>query len=296
MQLKQLSSTDDALLEEDRTSRSNNPSSEPLLSEDDILYTPKSSPASQNRYIYYPDHLVRIPTPQKDVNLLYQLLTALQTLLTEPLFKTVPWSLIAERNKPDLQDSPPDESVYDYIARRFSPEIANNLVSSIYHGIFAGNIDRLSADTLMHQFWNKGSIVRSIFDKSDVWHTFSDLMMQEAIITNGTRARAKHLRIMGRDSATVTLKNGVGQLVDALCRHLEKSAKVEILTNADVATIDQVTESQLMVCCSSECNCRPGHAFITDYFGRSHAEPQRIRNVAMLASTTGSLPPFLLRN
>lgn len=37
-----------------------------------------------------------------------------------------------------------DESIYSFFSRRFNKDIANNLVSAMVHGIYAGNIHQLS--------------------------------------------------------------------------------------------------------------------------------------------------------
>ncbi|KAL4810879.1 hypothetical protein BDV18DRAFT_128169 [Aspergillus unguis] len=222
-----------------------------LKLEDQMLLTPKSSPATQNRYIYYPDHLVRIPTPQKGVDPINQITTVLSTVLQEPLFKTVLWSLITEAWKPNLRNPPRDESVYAYLSRRFSPELADNLVSSVYHGIFAGDIDQLSAQTLLGQLrrteFQGGSIMSTIFESMTSGtrrYILEDLLAMEAIAgARSTESQKNYIKLLGRDSSTLTFKKGVRQLVDALIEALNRSGKVRILTNVDISRIVQDPKS-----------------------------------------------------
>lgn len=112
--------------------------------EDEIQITPKSSAAAKNRYIYYPDHLVKMPGPGQD---LYE---RLWSLMTEPAFKGWFRGVAGEVGREPRRDKFKDESIGDFLARRLgSKQVGDNLASAVYHGIYAGDIYQLSAQSLM---------------------------------------------------------------------------------------------------------------------------------------------------
>lgn len=112
--------------------------------EDEILITPKSSAAAKNRYIYYPDHLVKMPGPGQD---LYEILWS---MMTEPVFKGMFMGMITEHRREPTHARIVDESIGDFLARRLgTTKVADNIVSAVLHGIYAGDIYQLSAQSLM---------------------------------------------------------------------------------------------------------------------------------------------------
>lgn len=117
-----------------------------------LLGFPKNSPAYQNRYIYYPDHLVRLPGPSKSGRIA-SIFSSLYTIFTEPLFKGVLPALIAEPSVECRAMITRDESIGDFISRRYGKAIADNLLSALFHGIYAGDIYKLSARTLLPTLW-----------------------------------------------------------------------------------------------------------------------------------------------
>ncbi|KAI9775163.1 MAG: oxygen-dependent protoporphyrinogen oxidase [Geoglossum umbratile] len=134
-----------------RTALPNGPVTRSLISqlglEDKIVMTPEDSVASRNRYIYYPDRLVRLPMPPTSV---WELL---KTLATEPLFEGVPMGAIKELLRPKGQWKI-DESIGSFFSRRFGPELVNNILSALCHGIYAGDVWKLSAKSLFPFAWH----------------------------------------------------------------------------------------------------------------------------------------------
>lgn len=123
----------------------------------EVVTTPQDSPGARKRYIYYPDRLNRLPADREDYTIfnLWKLwssgiLGGIQNVLAEPLQESRPLSL-------------KDESIGDFVSRRFDKRIADNIVSAVVHGIYAGDIYRLSARALMSQFWAwEGSAHKSV--------------------------------------------------------------------------------------------------------------------------------------
>ena len=110
---------------------------------DKIVAIPRKSPAALNRYIYYPNHLVRMPRPPVSPGLFSRLSTiaeGLWTLLREPIFSSALSSILAEFAVKPRRSNLADESVGGFLERRFGKAITENLASAVYHGIYAGDI------------------------------------------------------------------------------------------------------------------------------------------------------------
>ncbi|KAL2854460.1 hypothetical protein BJY01DRAFT_205202 [Aspergillus pseudoustus] len=235
-----------------RTLRAVAPACLPLLDllhelklEDQILYTSKASPASQNRYIYYPDHLIRLPSYDRNAGLISNFWRLFNLFTQEPIIRHALWTMISEPLKDEGQPAT-DESIASFVSRRLSPEIADVLVSSVYHGIFAGSIDQLSADTLMGLFRDYertdlrvlGTMMENSREGRSTIPADDVLALVPLIQDKGTEY-IKHLSGLVKSNSTLTLKKGVGQLTEALLAALKRSPKVEILRGTDVKGIFQ---------------------------------------------------------
>lgn len=210
----------------------------------EAIWTPKSSPAAANRFIYYPDHLVRLPSPHPGVSLASNIKDAIQTVLNEPLFNTLIPAILFESFKPPrgIDQWQKDESIADFISRRFSPEVADNLVSAGMHGIYAGDIDKLSAQALIGPLRNMEAtgIISSLF--TNMFSRKHNILCDDFIAGRESWGQyLKHneqsvgtVKYPGKQSTTLTFKQGTQQLVDAIAADLAKSTKVTIKTSSDI--------------------------------------------------------------
>ncbi|PLN77219.1 putative protoporphyrinogen oxidase [Aspergillus taichungensis] len=235
-----------------RTLRATVPGSLPLMDLlfeldllDDVLLTSKSSPAARNRYIYYPDHLVCMPTISRET-LVDDLFKALKTLVNEPIFEKIPWQILWERwrRAPNANPFKTDESVESFVTRRLGPDVANNIVSAVFHGIYAGDISRLSAQTLMGglrimEQGNRG-VSGAMWENMQMGissMSTDDLLALESVAPQKSTKYWQFLKSLIKDASVLTLKRGLGQLPHALANALVKSGKVSILTNTEVSAI-----------------------------------------------------------
>src|SRR6266516_4077277 len=101
-----------------------------------IVATSARSLAVRNRYIYYPDHLVRMPGPVPGVGILRNLANNFSSLFTEPIFNGLFSGVLAEPSVDPRPSYVEDESVGTFITRRFRKPVAENLVSAFLHGIY----------------------------------------------------------------------------------------------------------------------------------------------------------------
>ncbi|OQV08363.1 hypothetical protein CLAIMM_12650 [Cladophialophora immunda] len=216
----------------------------------DLVAISKSSPAALNRYIYYPDHLVRLPVLSRHTSL-FELLRTLNTVLTEPLYDGMlrclrePW--VAPRDE-DVKD----ESVGDFISRRFDKAVADNLLSAVCHGIFAGDIYKLSARTLLPQLWHLETrdrerapgILLEILSNMVNRITFTPvnvaLHAHRQILA--LRARENYFRrIPNLDSfdemSVYTFRRGLGQITSALEQELSENKNITIARSTSVEDV-----------------------------------------------------------
>lgn len=210
--------------------------------------TSKNSVAAQNRFVYYPDHLVRMPGPGTS------LFSNIINLLSEPVFKGVLWGSIKEYYKaaPERPDGVDDESIGSFISRRFGPGPADNLASAIIHGIYAGDIYSLSARTILPGPWEtelkSGSVLqgfdsqrRPVYSGSssdnlnkDNWNKYFSGRRPVAVEDvglienfNSRPAISDTLKAV-RASSVFTFKGGIGELANRLEAKLLGNRRVVI--------------------------------------------------------------------
>lgn len=192
-----------------------------LRLEDQILMTTKESVAAQNRFIYYPDHLVRMPGPGSS------LLSSIITILREPVFKDVFSALLTEPFKP-AQAGVDDESIGSFISRRFKPALADNILSALIHGIYAGDIYQLSVRSIFPFLWYAERETKSVV--SAIGQGLSLRWPQdESLKAQWAKAAPVSDRIKDvRDSSVFTFKRGIGQLADRVVCKLREFPNVNI--------------------------------------------------------------------
>ncbi|KAL8999235.1 MAG: hypothetical protein Q9169_001900 [Polycauliona sp. 2 TL-2023] len=225
-----------------------------LALEDQVLMTSKQSVAAQNRFIYFPDHLVRLPGPGSSVwDVVY-------SMFTEPLYKGSVSTALTELIKP-IRSNIDDESIGSFISRRFSSSLADNIVSAGIHGIYAGDIYQLSVRSIMPFLWAAEPAAMSVIAGYLGWslHWPQDTAL-EADWSKAPPASDTIKSI--RDSSVFTFKKGIGQLADRLEAELRQSANVTIqrATKVDELQLEQVDglpNMTLMAQSKDVTNCQP---------------------------------------
>ena len=210
--------------------------------------TSKNSVAAQNRFVYHPDHLVRMPGPGTS------LFSNVINLLSEPVFKGVIWGCFKEyfHEVPERPDGLDDESIGSFISRRFGSGPADNLASAIIHGIYAGDIYNLSARTILPGPWEtelkSGSVLQGLdSQRRAVYSGSSDGDLTK---DNWNRNFSGHRPVAADDVALIkkfnsrpeisdtvkavkassvfTFKGGIGELANRLEAKLLKNRRVVI--------------------------------------------------------------------
>lgn len=196
-----------------------------------------------------------MPGPDPQASALQNAISIGRSLLGEPVFKNLLKGVLSEPLKVDFASTiPNDESVAEFVARRLNPDVADNLVSAVLHGVYAGDIDQLSAQAVMGGIRTFETVERGVIGSLLHLQT-SDLKIMRmdellALETAGTDQPDmywKTLRTLVSRASVLTFKNGVGQLADSLVAALHKSDKVDVKTNADVSAISQNPETSDLI-------------------------------------------------
>lgn len=208
--------------------------------EEDTIFTKSSSPAATNRFIYYPDHLVRVPSPAPGVTVF----DILYTLFTEPAFKGLWWRGVAEGFVHPRDATVEDESIGSFISRRMGKDAVNRVASALMHGIYAGDIWKLSAKSLFEAPWRfeaeEGSVSEGVLktmiegrEMTTRERTFAEMMRAPYPYTPSFKENMKHANVF-------TLKGGLGQLSDALVEKLRRNPNISFRTNTAVSALQPV--------------------------------------------------------
>jgi protoporphyrinogen/coproporphyrinogen III oxidase len=216
----------------------------------DGIFPQKSSPAARNRYVYYPDHLVRMPHPS------YGLAENLWSLLTEPVFSGTLSGALLEPFRDARDKSLKDESVGAFLTRRIGRNTVDRIVSAVLHGIYAGDVWQLSAKSLFSGAWRDEGIEGSVF---------AGMMKRARSVPALLSGRGGEIEVPKRDadfmmemkdykwdnllkatlngSTVFTFKEGLQTLVDALVRSLVEQGNVEFRTSTPVQSITLTEDS-----------------------------------------------------
>lgn len=200
----------------------------------DAIFTQKTSPAARNRYIYYPDRIVRMPHPH------WGLADNLWSLLTEPVFKTAILSCIRELVKEPRDPSLQDESIGDFISRRFSRELVDRLLSALVHGIYAGDVWQLSVKSLFPALWRAEGEHHSVIygvvkSRSEGTHVSAREM--NFLEDMKKFAWDPLLEATLEDNSVFTFKEGLGMLSERLHAKLFETGQVDLKTSTPVASV-----------------------------------------------------------
>lgn len=164
-----------------------------------------AAPAAKKRYVYHQGKLCAVP--------------GILGLLGSPLMRGMIPALWRDwRCPPSTAD---DESIYDFVARRFSAELAERLVDPLVSGIYAGDIRRLS--------------VRACFPQLPAWEREHGSVLRGLLRSRKTMSPplSPFVQHMQRSCQIFSLERGMESLVTALAARLEGS----LLLNSAVDAI-----------------------------------------------------------
>ncbi|KAM4059415.1 flavin containing amine oxidoreductase [Hirsutella rhossiliensis] len=191
------------------------------------LGLPISTPEDQPRYIYYPDHLVPLPPAVPLLN-----------LVREPLFLDSMWGAPGYLLRRMLRDGklPPDDhdpSIADWLHHiTMSRSVADNMASAMVHGIYGGDIDKLSARSVLDRFYWNYHVPKPYQDGSLMLareHAILEVMSSDEHI--------RKLALRPKGSLLHFGPAGMEALTTALANALQKQPNVNIEMDTSVRSI-----------------------------------------------------------
>jgi len=207
---------------------------------DQLLYTDKTEPGATNRYIYYPDRLNLLPSDIPSLSDVYALwrsgmLSGVTGLMADFFTDSRPDTLV-------------DETVGAFVSRRFDKRLADNIISAGFHGIYAGDINQLSAKSLLGVPWELegryGTVLGGISRISSSSPQAVTLVHPTDYDTAKAMNRELHLddkfaRKL-KNAAMMTFKDGLQSLVKRLQDAVVAEGKVELKFEAPIQHFEPV--------------------------------------------------------
>ncbi|KAF1354191.1 Protoporphyrinogen oxidase [Lizonia empirigonia] len=205
---------------------------------DDIIATKRTEPGAKNRFVYYPDRLNRLPSEAPgigDVISLWRsgILDGVLGIIKEPL-------------QPTRSASLSDETVGAFLERRVDKRLANNVISAVFHGIYAGDIWQLSAKTLLSMAWQLegryGTALGGFFRMQSESPSSRQQVLAHPYDVDAARALNSEVDISDAMAQTLTkasmftFKDGLQTLANGLQNAMEKTSNIDIRLNSPVAS------------------------------------------------------------
>ncbi|OQS04099.1 hypothetical protein THRCLA_03637 [Thraustotheca clavata] len=131
-----------------------------------------------------------------------------------------------------------DESVYDFVSRRFSKRIAEALLDPMTSGIYAGNIRNLSVRSCFGLLYEKEQQHRSIV-KSMFFHSTPPALT----MADGT-PKSPFVQEKGK-AMSLSFKNGMQTLIDGLVSKIETMPNTTIQLNTQLKSITPLASKQV---------------------------------------------------
>ena len=213
-----------------------------LRLEEQMVFTSKDSPAGSNRFIYYPDKLVRVPSPSDSR------LGIAWTVLTDPLFEGVLAAVWAESDVPRRPDSLVDESIGGFIKRRSGggEKIVDNLVSAMLHGIYAGDVNQLSMRSLLPRMWEAegkfGSLTMAL--RKNNGGKYDPHKKTLSLDESGEELLGQELGRKAQEASIYTYRNGMQTLPDALAGVIKGARNADIRMATSVSGISRSADGK----------------------------------------------------
>lgn len=165
------------------------------------------------------------------------MLRLLHSIWTEPIYNGVVTGLRRELSAPVREPELKDESVGDFVSRRFGNHVADNLVSSLYHGVYAGDIYSLSARTLQPLWWHLetrdpdwgGVLQGSMFLKLQNYEIRQTKTIRDAQLRSMDPFSEAPLDLsLFKKTSVYTFVRGIGEIIEALEKDLRQNVNVHI--------------------------------------------------------------------
>lgn len=141
-----------------------------------------------------------------------------------------------------------DESVESFITRRFgSSKLSDNILSGVLHGIYAGDISKLSVRSVLPSLVSleteNGSIIKGMIKKIRETPPTKELSASLASYQDKISSNSNLLELAStlKKYPMVRLKDGLQTLPTSMAKYLELQPNVEIFYNSEIQEINAKT-------------------------------------------------------
>ena len=172
------------------------------------------------------------------------------SLMTEPAFKGLIPGMLFEYSRPKRPDTLDDESIASFLARRNgSPAVGENIASAMFHGIYAGDIHKLSAKSLLTRIWNYesqyGSIIKGVIGaarKNELYSSARDVQLHNEMME---RLSGSSLLEHMKSASVYTLKSGLEGLSDSVAASFLDNSNVTFKMGSKVENLKMEQNSDV---------------------------------------------------
>ncbi|KAI0102953.1 hypothetical protein GGR51DRAFT_550215 [Nemania sp. FL0031] len=203
---------------------------------------------SENRYLYYPDHLVKMPSPELSIA---NLADMIRSYLTEPIWSggfMAAWNFWVSHNKtfdpsvsyrPNNQ-MPDDESVAQFLTRILQDDrIVRNVVSGMMHGIYGGDIDKLSAKhTMLADLWYHFKYSPLGGNRDVRWIHNKEKCLLADMLSGPNRLKIIELAEAAVDWRLLAFEDGLVSLINGLVKDLNAKPNVTFRYDEPVTSLE----------------------------------------------------------
>lgn len=146
---------------------------------------------------------------------------------------------------PVPSEKPSDESIRSFFSRRFgSPALADNILSAVMHGIYSGDVSKLSVKAtlprLLELEQNHGSIIKGvflgIFSKKHKPQLSASLKLYETLLSPDASLDLLSKKL--KQYPILRLHDGLQTFPLAMARYLQTQPNVVIKYNSNVTSLD----------------------------------------------------------
>lgn len=211
-------------------------------------------------FVYYPDHIVEMPSPAAG------LLKTLYSLIREPVFRGLlpaAWNTYrykATQTRAILPARGKDGMLYgvqangfrndnlslgEYYARASrNPDLVNNLLSAMIHGIWGGDVWMLSnardpANNTLERPWTNA--------EGAAWTILSNEETDPALMVREGLGDDQRLAGLSQRYSHVSFKRGMSTLTDAMVAELENNPNVTLHKGTPIESIRKHSSGSLEV-------------------------------------------------
>ncbi|AMD21932.1 HFR077Wp [Eremothecium sinecaudum] len=201
-----------------------------LGNQDIVQYIDKESDANKKYLLAANNQLLQVPNS----------LSTFFKFLKNPLSKGFLTGILGEYLRPSRKDIS-DESAFEFFSRRFgNKHVPGNILSAIYHGIYADDIKKLSAQRVARVMYDMerehGSLIKAVFRKNKTEGLHPDLvnyMKAFNLDENDLMALSKKLKKV----PIIGLKGGLQLFPSILRNALQQLPNVQIHINKRVSRL-----------------------------------------------------------